>query len=120
MSEGGEKMTHIMQGDAYPILLTVRTKDGDILTPDDIKVLEVMIGSILKSYPDSIRWEADTGKFAVPLTQEETLNLTPGVQAVQARALGVNGYVRGWRKCGEIAVTKSDSRTILGGDGGDG
>ena len=113
-------MTHIMQGDAYPVMLTVRDGDGETLTPSDIRVLEVMIGSILKSYPESIRWEADAEKFAVPLTQEETLSLTPGVQAVQARALGVNGYVRGWRKCGEIAVTKSDSRNILGGDGGDG
>lgn len=113
-------MIHIMQGDAYPLYITVKTQAGDLLTPDDLAALEVMVGSILKTYPETISWNVEREKFVMPLTQEETFTLTPGVQGVQARPLTQDGIVRGWRRCGEIAVTKSDSRTILGGDGGDG
>lgn len=110
-------MIHIMQGDAYPLYITIKTPSGTVLTPDEIAELEVMVGDILKKYPDEIDWDAEREKFKMPLTQEDTFQLQPGVQGVQARPLKRDGILRGWGRCGEINVQRSRSRNVLGGEG---
>ena len=101
-------MKNIMQGDQYNIPVRVLS-GGAPLTPDTAEKLELVIGGITKSYPGEITY-SDCWQF--PLTQQESINLAPGVQPVQIRVRFRDGSVVG-RKCGCVSINSSDSHEIL-------
>lgn len=105
-------IVHIMQGDEYPLALTVLDNAGNIITDETCEVLEVMIGPVLKKYPEDISYDSEHFCFSVPLYQEDTFKLSPGTQTAQARVKG-GGGVRGWHECGKVEVKESKSKAVI-------
>jgi len=101
-------MKSIMQGDAYSI--PVRIKSGDVeITPEMVEAVEIVIGSIIKTYPNEISY-ADCWSF--PLTQQETFQLMPSLQPMQIRVKFNSGDVVGF-DCGCISINDSKSKVVL-------
>ena len=66
----------IKQGDEYslPIALTL---NGMALYASGVERAEFTIGPIRKLYPDEVRFDVGSESFLVPLTQRDTMRLTP-------------------------------------------
>ena len=69
-------MLTILQGDALSVPISIKL-NGIEVTTADIQAVKVTMGGIEKRYPGEITY--DSGRFLFPLTQEETLAMTPGV-----------------------------------------
>lgn len=103
-------MTHIMQGDACPLIFEVRDEDDALITEGDVDVLEFCVGSIRKTTP--VITYAD-GAWTMPLTQTETLALKPGITPIQCRVKLPSGDVYGWKDCLMVDVEGSISQEVL-------
>lgn len=112
--------TVIKQGDAFQMPITISLQDaatGETIKPQivDIEKVEVCIGdSIRKLYPDGITYDASSGCFYVPLTQEDTFAL-PEDDTVELdlRVRFVGGGVLGIRKKERIKVIDATSEEVL-------
>lgn len=100
----------IMQGDEYPISFKIKMhgKPVDINT---IEMIEFVIGSMTKKYPDTVYYDTDSSKFKVFLSQEETFAITTPIP-VQVRVKFNSGDVVG-RNLGNVNITKSLSKEVL-------
>lgn len=106
-------MIHIMQGDAYPIDFELLGPDGETLTDEDVEIVELMIGTVLKKYPTDVTYDAVTHQFVFKLSQQDSFSLAAGTHAVQARVKRVGDTVEGWHECSQVVVCPSASQAIL-------
>lgn len=73
------------QGDSYSVPFTL-TSNGQALDLTAISLIEFCLGNLTKNYPEVVTYDQSSGKFYIPLTQQETFNFKPdGTEYVQAR-----------------------------------
>lgn len=102
----------MMQGDQYRIPIELKDADGNFITQDAIKDLEVFVGKIRKTLSNGdLTFDSGENVFYIYLTQKETFMLSGDVE-VQARVLFLSNDVAGIN-LGTINVEKSASRVVL-------
>ena len=103
-------MLTILQGDALSVPISIKL-NGKSLTDADIQALKVTMGGIEKRYPGEITY-ADA-QFLFPLTQEETLAMTPGVNEAIIRPKFSAESLRGARINTAFSVIASPDKEVL-------
>ena len=103
----------IMQGDEYDVDLGVKCLDGEQLSGDDVSKLEVCIGELSYIYPASMRYDDETGRFVLHLTQEDTFSMIPGTYTMQMRIKSLQKDVIGKWDLRQVRIIKSRSKVIL-------
>lgn len=103
----------IMQGDDYTFNIDLDTIDGRDVNGATVSKLEVMIDSLRKSYPESIKYDTVTNVFVIHLSQDDTFSLRPGKKLFQIRIKFKDGCVSGFKNLEEINVISSHSKLIL-------
>lgn len=101
----------MMQGDAYGIPIEILHSDGSVVTPDDVDNVEVVIGTIKKTYAKE-ELTYDYGQWICHVKQEETFNLPSNYVSAQVRVLFKNGSTEGV-SLGKIYVNESMSKVVL-------
>ena len=102
-----------MQGDSYALTIEIMNSSKVYVTKTDVTNVEVMIGSLRKTYADGeVAYDSATGKWKVPLTQDETFEFPPSKVKVQARVVLANGDIEGV-DLGEIRILESISKEVL-------
>lgn len=101
----------VMQGDSYNLGILVLNNADNPVAPDDIKDLEITIGSLRKTYLDSELTFAD-GMWMFPLTQHETFRMSPGAVKAQVRVSWANNVIEGYPLYG-IHVIEGKSKEVL-------
>lgn len=88
-----------LQGNSYSLPIQITDSNGKVITNSDIIDASFTIGRITKDYKNDgsgeVKFDYTTGNFIVPLTQEETFDLSKGLVPWQARFLFANGVVDG-------------------------
>lgn len=101
----------MMQGDSYKLRVEILSPDNTVLTPDDLKDVEVTIGSLRKTYSArEVKYE--DGEWLVPLTQEETFKLPAARVKAQVRVKWPDGNVEG-ASLGQVSNHESLSKEVL-------
>lgn len=100
----------IMQGDEYPISFKIKMH-GKPIDINTIEMVEFVIGEMVKKYPDIVYYDADSSKFKVFLSQEETFAISKSIP-VQVRVKFNSGDVVG-EDLGTINIIKSLSKEVL-------
>ena len=100
----------IKQGDAYDIAIMLENEDGTAITPENVSVVEIALGSLIKSFPEGDVTFSE-GAFLFPLSQEETFPMR-GTKRLEVRVKFLSGDVAG-AKLGSIAIDSSISREVL-------
>ena len=79
-------MTTIMQGDSYPIPITLH-QDGVILKPFMIEDLEVCVGDNLRKtfLSNGVFFNEETMQWTFRLSQQDTFSMDEGVHDVYVR-----------------------------------
>ena len=103
-------MTHIMQGDACPIIFTITDENDVPVIAADVDTVEFCVGSLRKTSPD-ITYDGTTWSFRV--SQQETLALQPGITPIQCRVKLLSGDVYGWRDCLMVDVDGSILQEVI-------
>lgn len=101
-------MERIMQGDSYDIPVLIKNR-GTVITPETADTVEITIGNIIKKYPGEIYFAEH---WHLPLSQQDTFSLSPGIKAMQARVRFPGGDVIG-ADCGLISISASGSKEEL-------
>lgn len=101
----------LMQGDEINLLVKFTDNNGATITDKDVDVVEFMIDTIKKNYPDDCLYQDE--KFCVPLTQAETFTLYSGKCLLQARIKFTDGSVCGWKNIETLDVEYSNSKEVL-------
>jgi hypothetical protein len=102
------EVRHLVQGDSYNLIVTVKNK-GEPLDIATIKKVEISLLYLQKSYPGEVRYE--DGKFLFPLTQQETFRL-PKLCQMQVRVKFRSGDVIG-SEITQIDVVHALSKAVL-------
>ena len=101
-----------MQGDQYRLPIELKDADGTFVTQEEIKDLEVFVGTTRKMLSDGeIEFEPLKNVFYVFLSQKETF-LMRGDVSVQARILFLSGDVVGI-DLGKINFAQATSKVVL-------
>lgn len=101
----------MMQGDSYGIPVEIKRGDGAAVTNADILDVEVVIGSLRKTYRNGdIAYT--NGKWIFPLTQEESFSFPSGEVKAQVRVKWRNGEVVGC-SLGRVTVNYSRSKEVM-------
>ena len=101
----------MMQGDSYRLPIQV-TMNGDIVTLNMVEDVEVMLGSIRKTFLDgSVSFDEIQEAWLVSLSQEDTFRLRGGANA-QVRVKFLSGDVLGV-DLGYVDVKSSVSKVVL-------
>lgn len=103
-------MICIMQGDAYSIDIGLVDDEGNALTPEMVDEVEVSLGTLKKSYPDTVVY--DEGEYLFPLTQTETLAMPIGLKTFQVRVKFNGGDVVGCN-LPNVMVMMAKSKEVL-------
>lgn len=76
----------IMQGCSCSVPFYLK-QQGKVLTPDLISEIEVCVGETLRRLYSAgeVWYDVDSEQWYIRVTQQETLNMTPGVHPVIAR-----------------------------------
>jgi hypothetical protein len=102
----------MMQGDQCRLPIELKYADGAFVTGEEVKDLEVFVGTTRKMLSDSeIEFEPLENVFYVSLTQKETFRMR-GEVIVQARVLFLSGDVVGI-DLGKINFAQSTSKVVL-------
>ncbi len=103
----------IMQGDQYPLSVSLELSEGTYPLAADIGDIEVMIGAVRKSLADGDgSYNEGTGVYTFGITQRETFFLSHGVHEVQVRVRSYEGYVIG-EDAGKVIVRAARSQEVL-------
>ena len=103
--------TRIMQGDAYDLGIEILDNEGNVVTPDAVADVEIVIGHLTKTYArDELKF--GEGVWLFPLTQEESFSLMASRPKAQIRMKWKTGEVDG-TKLDMSAVDESFSREVL-------
>lgn len=100
----------IMQGDGYPITFRIKTF-GRLIDINTVEMVELVIGSVVKKYPNTVYYDEETSRFKAYFTQEETFAFSNPQQA-QIRVKLTNGDVFG-KKFPPIEILQSSSKEVL-------
>ena len=101
----------MMQGDSYNLGINILNNAGNPVTPDDIKDVEITIGSLRKTYLNSQLTYYD-GVWLFPLSQQETFRYWPSSVKAQVRVVWANGVVEGKPLYG-VRISESISKEVL-------
>ena len=101
----------MMQGDSYNLGINILNNAGQPVTPDDIKVVEITIGNLRKTYLNAQVTFRD-GVWLFPLSQEETFRYWPTSVKAQVRVVWANGVIEGKPLYG-IRINESISKEVL-------
>lgn len=103
----------MMQGDSYGLPIEILNSDGSVVTADDVADVEITIGTLIKTYSaGEIAFDAASGKWIFPLTQEETFRFPAARVKGQVRVVWLSGGVEG-TPLGTINVMESLSKEVL-------
>lgn len=101
----------MMQGDSYGIVIDIIKADGVAVTDADVSDVEIVIGSLVKTYAnDEVKFHE--GKWVFPLSQEESFKMPSGYVKAQVRVEFADGNVEGV-PLGDIRVHESISKVVL-------
>lgn len=100
----------VMQGDQYYLPFKIKL-DGEYIDVDNIELIEFVVGPLVKSFPEEVKYNSENEMFLFYLTEEETLKLS-GFPEIQIRIKDNDGYVYG-KKYGKIDIQYGLSKTIL-------
>lgn len=103
-------MLTILQGDALSIPITLKL-NGEAVTTADISAMKVTMGGVEKRFPGEITYSS--GRFLFPLTQEETLAMTPGINEAIIRPKFSAESLRGARIKTAFSVIASPDKEVL-------
>lgn len=103
----------IKQGDAFQVPVKI-TAQGAPVNIDDVEAVEFRVGDVRKVYPREVEYDAGSGEFKVPLTQEDTLAF-PEDDAVMfdVRVKFAGGAVVGTRRMKVIQTADALSGEVL-------
>ncbi len=102
----------IKQGDAYNLKIKVSNSNYK-LNIDDVDVVEVFLGDMIKTYPGVVTYDEEEDVFLFPLTQNESLMFKPGKTVTfDLRVKFKSGEVTGIQPQ-KIDVVKSMSKAVL-------
>ena len=103
----------LKQGDAYGIPVAI-TLDGAPLDIDETDAVEICIGTLRKLYPEEVSYDAESGEFSFPVTQEETFAMKEGgTVPVDVRVKLISGEVIGARGVQYMPVFDAISGEVL-------
>lgn len=106
----------MMQGDSFGLEIEILDHDNNVVTPDDISDVEIMVGHLRKSYKEGEIFFVDNGgdpaRWIFPLSQEETFKLPIVPAKVQIRIMWANKEVEG-SAIGQIKVDENRSKEVL-------
>lgn len=100
-----------MQGDACVLEVAILYGDNQPVLAEDVADIEIIIGSLRKTYSHADTYFED-GVWKIPLSQQETFRFPPSKVKVQARVALPSGDVQGIR-LGEIRIFESQSKEEL-------
>lgn len=100
-----------MQGDSYSLEIEILYDDNTILAAENVSDIEMMIGTLRKTYANGDILFED-GVWKIHLTQQETFRLPPSRLKIQVRVALPSGDVQGY-SLGEIRIRESDSKEVL-------
>lgn len=103
-------MLSILQGDALSVPISIKL-NGEAVTTADVESVKVTMGGVEKRYPGDIAFSS--GRFLFPLTQEETLAMTPGVNEAIIRPKFSAESLRGARIKTAFSVIASPDKEVL-------
>lgn len=101
----------MMQGDSYNLGINILNNAGQPVTPDDVRDVEITIGSLRKTYLNAQIIFRD-GVWLFPLSQAETLRYWPSSVKAQVRVAWANGVVEGKPLYG-VRINESISKEEL-------
>jgi hypothetical protein len=84
----------MMQGDSYYLGITILNNAGSIVTPADVRNVEISIGHMRKTYLDAEVLYSD-GLWLFPVDQSESFKMTPSSVKAQVRVVWANGVIEG-------------------------
>ena len=100
-----------MQGDSYKLGIRILNNAGSLVTPADVKDVEITIGHLRKTYMNA-QLEYNDGVWFFPLSQQDTFQYWPSAVNAQVRVLWANGVVEGKPLYG-IRINESISKEVL-------
>lgn len=105
---------NMMQGDSRGLRVNVLNEEKVPITPDDVINVEIMVGSIRKTYEEGgVRYDEAKKQWILLLTQQETFQFPAGSRMkAQVRVVWLDGTVEG-KKLGHINVDESISKEVL-------
>lgn len=102
----------IKQGDAYDLQVQVQL-NGTAVNTADISEVEFMLGSLRKTYPGDVSYDATEAVFLLPITQTESFSFPVGALALDIRVKFTGGDVEGLDRPIQFAVVDAVSEVIL-------
>ena len=103
----------IMQGDEYDVQLSIKTREGEKITENDVDTLEISLNSLRWSFPESVNFDPDTGYFSLRITQQQSFSLPPGKNVLQMRIKTLDGNVYGVYELNPVNIIGSISKVVL-------
>lgn len=101
----------MMQGDKYSIEIEILDKDGNRVTNNSVRDVEITIGRMTKSFAKG-EVEYANGLWLFPFGQEESFGLYPARTSAQVRVKWLGGEIEG-ATMDNIVVKESASKNIL-------
>ncbi len=101
----------MMQGDSYNLGIRILNNAGRLVTPEDVKDVEITIGHLRKTYMNSELLYKD-GLWLFPLSQQDTFRYWPSSVKAQVRVVWANGVVEGKPLYG-VRIDESISKEVL-------
>lgn len=103
----------MMQGDSYRLKVEILNSKNVAVTPDDITDIEIILGSLRKTYKDNqITYDGGLERWLFPLTQDESFKFPPTKVKAQVRVVWSDGRVEG-ASLGYVNVLESISKEVL-------
>lgn len=84
----------MMQGDAYYLGIRILNNAGSVVTPADVKNIEITIGHMSKTYLNAEVLFAN-GLWLFPVAQSESFRIFAGSVKAQVRVVWANGVIEG-------------------------
>jgi len=101
----------MMQGDAYCLGIRIENNAGSVLTPEDVRDVEITVGHLRRTYADGALHYYN-GLWLFPLSQEESFRFLPAAPKAQVRVVWANGAVEGKPLYG-VRIEESISKEVL-------
>lgn len=101
----------MMQGDSYNLGIKILNNAGSVVTPEDVRDVEIIIGHLRKTYRNA-ELLYDDGMWLFPLSQKESFGMLPSAVKAQVRVAWANGVVEGKPLYG-VRTEESISKEVL-------
>ena len=101
----------MMQGDGCNLGISLRNSAGTPVEPVDVRDVEITLGRLRKTYGRG-ELSFQGGVWLFPLSQQESLGMSPGPVRSQVRVVWANGVVEGQSLPG-LSLEESISKEVL-------